>query len=506
MKRHRKTGHYLPARVRSSLCQTCGTNVDIENIDFTNNQSNLVYMDKVFSFNEDTSCPLLFNLNTGGRNTDEFTVELTLCSKTNSLIPCTLSPNAVFNIENSFVVVEYFNTRPPGNINASQVTVDGETVDAVKYANGQYTATTANVLSEVQKQRCLNRNLPTKVFFLITNAGPWDFRARFVLEGTVNTDGRNCCFRAEIFNTPGTSNTSLPPGSLSSFAIPNLSLPCSIDGISPDILFQFNANISLVNPRLVVRDTSRHHKPRVAGADAEFANSCCPPPCPPCPDVEALSVSLISTLAIEPTVHVQTVRRTLFCVNACEALQPCQGNVLAAEEEEEEDCDLFGPDCRCGRPRPLLEDVAGETIVDRIRDRKCDNDWRDFRKGCGGFDVGGVTVGAGDCDDCENIEDLRIRRDDRKKHDDVRGIRDDRFCRDKVLSDICDDLLDDRDCDCDGAVRGLGTDGTFGCDCDGDVRGIRTKCDCDGGRVAGARTSPKVRTAFQFNGCNGCSW
>jgi len=247
MKRHRRSGSSLPSR-SGCLGNICGTNIDLEDIDFTNQQPNLVFLDKVFSFNKDMSSPLLFNLNTGGMNTNNFTVNLILKNCGSSLVPCTLSRNAVFTIDNSFVVVEYFNTRPPGNINANQVTLDGFPVDSVSFSNGQYTAKTSNVLARVQKQRCLDENLPTKVLFLINNAGPWDFRAKFILEGTVNTDGRTCCFRAEISNAPNTSNTSLPPGSLSNFAIPDLSLPCSINGIAPDILFQFDADIQLVNP------------------------------------------------------------------------------------------------------------------------------------------------------------------------------------------------------------------------------------------------------------------
>jgi hypothetical protein len=42
----------------------------------------------------------------------------------------------------------------------------------------------------------------------------------------------------------------LPAGSLSNFAVRDLALPCSINGISPDILFQFNAKVNLINPEL----------------------------------------------------------------------------------------------------------------------------------------------------------------------------------------------------------------------------------------------------------------
>jgi len=105
------------------LGHTCGTNIDTEGIEFANKQPHLTYIDKVFSFNEDTSCPILFNLNTG-QNRDDFQVKLLLDGCDCSNEPCTLTRDAVFEIDNTFVVVEYFNTRPPGNINASQVTLD----------------------------------------------------------------------------------------------------------------------------------------------------------------------------------------------------------------------------------------------------------------------------------------------------------------------------------------------------------------------------------------------
>ncbi len=340
MKRHCKPDASLLAG-RNCLGHTCGTNIDTEGIEFTNQQPNLTYIDKVFSFNKDTASPILFNLNTGGSNCNHFTTEFFLdgCS----IFPCTLASNAVFEIDNSFVVVEYFNTRPPGNINAPQVTLDGFPVDSVNYSNGQYTANAANILPKIQKDRCLDRGLPTKAFFLIDHAGPWDFRATYVLEGTVNTNGRNCRFRVEIANAPDAPNTMLPHCSLSSFAVRDLSIPCSINGIAPDILFQFSAKVNLVNPKLMVHCGFPPPPPHVvdsADIKENGCRPCCPcpppwPPCPPCPDTGSCSVFLESTVAVDPVVNVQTIRRTLFCINACEGLQPCQGSVLAAEIEED---------------------------------------------------------------------------------------------------------------------------------------------------------------------------
>lgn len=473
---------------RNCLGHTCGTNIDTEDVEFTNQQPNLTYIDKVFSFNKDIASPLLFNLNTGGMNTNNFVVRFFLDGS--SLFPCTLSPNAVFEIDNSFVTVVYFNTRPPGNISAAQVTVDGFPVDSVNFTNGQYTAVTTNVLPQVQNDRCLDRGLPTKTFFLISNAGPWDFRATYVLEGTVNTNGRLCRFRAEISNAPGTPNSMLPSGSLSSFAVPNLSLPCAINGVAPNILFQFSAKINLVNPRLVVN------------CELLTANDC--------------SVSLVSTLAVEPVVHVETVRRTLFCINACEGLQPCDGSVRAAEIEDAiEECVIGGvdrPDCRCRRGRgggssdcregtteeiPRNRSNAVRGVIDNTRNQLADI------VGVNNQDVGGVTVGAGTCEDCvwgetrgHNCKPCRKGREavagigDRQRfRNDFLGT--DRILLKKLLEEIREELAEDDTGDVAGI--GYGPDGTFGIG-DEEVAGVSE------------RIRDAARTASRLHGSNGCSW
>ncbi len=460
MKRQNASDACRPPR-RDCLGHTCGTNIDTEGVEFTRESPHLTYIDKVFSFNKDTASPLLFNLNTGGMQSENYTTELFL--EGNSLFPCTLSPDAVFEIDNSFVAVDFFSTRPPGNIYASQVTVDGFPVDSVSFANGQYTARTDNLVARVQKNRCLERNLPTKVFFLISNAGPWDFRATYVLEGTVNTGGRNCRFRAVISNAPNSSNSMLPNNGLSSFSVRNLSLPCSVNGIAPEIQFQFSANVNLVNPRLVAvcgesqRPCPPPCIPCCPPPCPPPCTPCCPPPCPPpcipccppcppCPPaVSPLSctVALISNVSIEPVVQVQTVRKTLFCLNACEGLQPCDGSLRAVENEENaEDCEIGGvdrPDCRCrsggSGNRPCREDTSDDAACRPCRDESAGN--RDCRPRRRPENLGGC--------------DRRLIRD--------------------LARELCDDMEDTSD-----------VDDTSEC------------------------SRSDTRPAFRLHGCNGCSW
>jgi len=498
------------------LGQTCGTNIDTEEVEFTRERPNLTYLDKVFSFLKDTSSPILFNLNTGGMLSDLFLSEFILdgCS----IIPCTLSPNAVFNIENSFVAVDFFGPANPASITPGQVTLDGFPVDTITFENGQFTARAPNAIARIQNRRCLDLNLPTKAFFLINNAGPWVLRATYVLEGTVNTGGRTCRFCARFSNAPDAPNTMLPAGSLSNFAVRDLALPCSINGISPDILFQFNAKVNLINPELTtdcgIITTNGTGSSRVI-INNVLANNC--------------RLVLTSTVSVEPVVHVQTVRRTLFCVNACEGLQPCQGSVFAAAIEDSRDCDIGGvdrPDCRCR---------SG------CRSDACDRSVRSEVFG-GNQNLGGVIVGAGTCKDCNDVAGISDRdhdchrhdRDDndvagisrcvarlegfdvcgsdrlagisrRKRHNGVLGITDkvrrtvDKELLEELLKELVEELSDDLCCDTAGV--GFGTDGTLGI---GDKGIIGARRDFRDNEKEDFKDS--VRSIFRLHGANGCSW
>ena len=58
----------------------CGTSIDTENVIFGDRKPNLVYMDKVFSFNSDTSCPVFFFLDTRC-DSDNFEIKFTTADK-----------------------------------------------------------------------------------------------------------------------------------------------------------------------------------------------------------------------------------------------------------------------------------------------------------------------------------------------------------------------------------------------------------------------------------------
>ena len=353
----------LPQRRGTSLCHECGPNIDTEHVDFSREEKNLVYMDKVYSYNQATSCPLLSSFtSTSGNSAVELKLEpvnsrdkcacvgrgCNLCCPDN----CVLEPDAVFNIDRSFVLVESFMLSNPECLKAEQVTVDGFFADNLSFTSGQFAAATNNLLPQILKDRCQDLSLPTKAYFLIMDAGPWVFRATFVLQGTVNTCGRTCCFQARIKTAdcfPRTVN------GLSNFAIPNVSLPCSVNGIAPVINFQFMGGVSMLNPELT------------------FVSGC-----------GGSSLVLETNLVIEPMVNVEVVRRTLFCVDACEALLPCDGTIQQFETAMEDECEWPPPPaCRCGTA-PTPEHDAG------LRDRGplCNFDDDDHVERCGCSNAG----------------------------------------------------------------------------------------------------------------------
>lgn len=363
------------------LGNVCGTSIDLEDVDFTSKKSNLVYMDKVFSYNDATGCPLVVPINTGGDNARFYKTTLTLCQNgCNCGCGCGcgcgsgcnnargLDANAQFTVEDSFVLVEVFETAERSCIKPCQVTVDGFPVDSIAQYDDQYVAQTGNLIPRIQKERCLEAGLPTKTFFLVTGAGPFAIRARYVLTGTVRSGGQCSNFRLEIENAPCAPNLRLPSDRLSNFVINDLSLPCTIKGMSPIIRFQFGANAQLQNPQLAV------------SCEGTGAGT----PCATC----ACTVALLANLVIEPTIQTEVVRKTLFCVDACEAMIPCQGSLEELEAEEDEVCpDPYAPDCKCGTgSRPSV----GGTSTGCGCENNCT-----AGGSCGCGNVGGTTTGCG---------------------------------------------------------------------------------------------------------------
>lgn len=346
------------------LGRVCGSNNDLEGVDFTPEENNLVYLDKVFSYNKSTSCPIPFEFCTAGPLGNRFEVEFTMEDRgrrsggccDNS---CVLEPDAVFRVDRAVAFLDYIDTRPPGQIDPCQVTLNGDPVDDVTFINGRYLVNTSGVLSKVQRTRCQDVGLPSKTFFLVRDVGPFDIRLSFEVEGVVNTNGKNCRFCAKFTMRDRAPDLCLPSCCPASFAVPNLALPCAINGIAPDVLFQFGGSVEMVNPEICV-NCSRRPLP---GMEEDCCNPCCTP--------SHCGIVLSANLVIEPSIQVESVRQTLFCVKGCEAMLPCSP---VGTETGEEDCpDPFAPACSCGTSRPAA-----------LPSRDCDcenedwfNEWED---------------------------------------------------------------------------------------------------------------------------------
>lgn len=345
-----------------SLCSVCGPNINTEDVNFTRKEANLVYMDKVYSYNKASSCPLLHVLQ--GRCM-EFTTKLRLepidddcdcggrgchgcCCCCQPVNTCELRSDAVFTVTRSYVLVKSLDLRPR-SLDESDVTIDGVEVDDLDEIGRQFVASANTAIVETSKSRCSDLGLPTKNFFLIRGAGPWIFRGTIVLEGTVNTGGRTCCFQAK-FETP---DRGLQIDGTSTFAVPKLAIPCIAGGIAPVIRFNFTGKVFILNPEIIM--------------DMRDSDRIC---------------TVLGSLAVEPEVNVEVSRRTLFCIDACEGLLPCEGTEAAFElDDDEDDCTWPpAPACICGTVLSPENDphICDTSILcDFEDDRRCHKDRHD---------------------------------------------------------------------------------------------------------------------------------
>ncbi len=375
-----------------SLCSVCGPNVNTEDLLFSAREANLVYMDKVYSYNQATACPILASVTTDETWTTELTLESIrsncgcndgcgcsegcgcgnsgcgsgcncgsqraniICCNCSTANGCTLTSDATFTITRSYVLVQSLNLNT-GVLAAGNVTVDGTAVDSLTQTGNRYTATTENLVGTTSRERCKDLGLPSKHFFLISAPGPWQLVATIVLEGTVNTDGRTCCFQAK-FTTP---TTPLAVTGASTLAIPKLALPCTVNGVSPTINFSFSGMVHVLNPSITATCTG---------------GTC--------------TLELTASLAVQPQVNAEVVRRTLFCLDACEGMLPCDGTEAAYELDNDDDCTWPpAPACKCGTaPTPANNaDICERQPVCNFDD-DCDC-------GCNNCGSGSRTSGSG---------------------------------------------------------------------------------------------------------------
>lgn len=352
--------HSCHPECKNGLKRICGTTLNLDDLEFAPTRNHLLYMDKIYSKGQGTACPIMFWLETDPAT---FQVELLMepyinestgslceeifgcdcrnhhhhfkydsncgfnnnhsdyrfdCCCNNCCTPtpnCQLDDNAVFNVIRSYVKVTNFSLVDPLCLNTNQVTIDGLPVDSLAYTGNSYVASFNSNLQNIIKSECSEEGLATKAFFLISNAGPWCYQAEFILEGTVNTGGNTCCFRATFTSNEPCNVVS--PLAVTNIAVPKISIPCISGGMSPELYFSFSGNINLLSPELCIVQNE---------------------------ETGSLQLVLKSCVAAEPEVEVEVVKKALFCINGCEAIFPCEGE----EELQEDDEGPLEEECQCG--------------------------------------------------------------------------------------------------------------------------------------------------------------
>ena len=320
-----------------------------------NRGSNLVYLTKVFFDAEESASPILTPIT----NSTEFTQQLSIgggCHETHPICcnvnncscncGCTTSTNCcdmcreicccccnmgdscsnfeitpctTFEITNAFVVTRSLNIANPAPETNPVITVDGIPVTNVTSEGGQFLGDISGIMHEISKCPCTSPctgNCPGNFVFLSVT-GPWSLSATIVIEGKAYDNGKACNFRLCFTTLDGNP---IPVGGNSSFAFCGTEIPCQTGGISPSLLFDFDACASLLNPVLT-------------------ATTDC-------------NVMLRGSLVVTPKARLRVTRPSLFNINALEIDVPCDdiGQCNACNPDEANCLTTSQDECCCGHP------------------------------------------------------------------------------------------------------------------------------------------------------------
>lgn len=310
------------------------------------NSRNLVYLNKVYFDETQESSPILYALTS---TPETFTQQLTFGQSRSSGCSCgsgcsgcgcggcgcgcgccdfAVNAATTFRITDSRVVVTGFTLSEDAEFDDEDVTVDGFSVTELALVNGQYVADLSGIMSEItdcpcspeisrcscaSDSRCSLDCDNDGHFFLAQVPGPWAAGLAIILEGTASNGSRTCSFKLCLRTIPGEEDAGIViPGS-DSFAVYCVEIPCQTAGISPSLVFDFDACAALLNPALTVT----------------------------CEEEEGCRVTLSATLVLTPEINLKVTKPALFNLNATEITQDCD-NVGQ--------CDLCDPDesCCCG--------------------------------------------------------------------------------------------------------------------------------------------------------------
>lgn len=269
----------------------CGTPFKAQSLPWKKPEPTAAYVDKVFSAHRAEGSSIFYPLATADLGENITTVyELTSCAGGCCCQTNTLSPDAVFEIQNSYVQLDCLSVAEaaPATITPDMVTVNGETVNDVTQSSGLFVANISNLITELTNPACLAQGLPSQAYLLLQNIPGLQMRVRLGFEGVVRSGGVLYRFKLYMAN-----NEAIPllQGTTTSFAVASVNIPCIENGMIPAITFRFDGTADVINPVLSVTEDN---------------------------DTNEVTVNLNCTLGITPLAYVEVVRRTLMMVTAAE--------------------------------------------------------------------------------------------------------------------------------------------------------------------------------------------
>lgn len=279
------------------------------------NNDNYVYLNKIFYNESANASPIMTALDT---TASEFTQQLkignNICSTkkdhncncgSNYGCDCgndcrcdcccdfDINGDTNFNITNAYVLVRSLTLADPASLTSDDITVEGIPITALTPNGNQFVGDISGIMSEITRCDCrppCANDCPGN-FVMIMAEGPWELLATIVVEGTVYGNGPSCQFKI-CYNTPVT--TPFEVTGPASFAFCNVNIPCQISGVSPTLVFDFDACAKLLNPSINVNCEGGTCTPTLSGS-----------------------------LVITPQANLQILRPSLFNLGDREVKLPC---------------------------------------------------------------------------------------------------------------------------------------------------------------------------------------
>ena len=300
---------------------------------FGNCNENFVYLNKIFYNNQENASPIMAALDTTAGFTQQLTIGQNICSQgpqtragscgcgcgndsgcgcgcgndsgcgcgcgnipytsCNCCCDVAITADTTFDITNSYVIVRAFQLTAAAELTAADVTVEGIPITAITRNGNQYVGDLSTIMEEITKCNCQPpcSHICPGNFVMITTAGPWTLAATIVLEGTIYNGGPSCQFKLCYNTLPATP---LDITGSATFAFCNANIPCQTSGISPSLIFDFDACAKLLSPEVTVTCTG---------------DVCVP--------------VLTGSLVITPEVNMQVTRPSLFNLGDREVMLPC---------------------------------------------------------------------------------------------------------------------------------------------------------------------------------------